>query len=63
MIISRKRFNEKMHEAIERVEKERWMHEKIDRVERECNERINELHKALFQLEQKIARLMGEEKG
>ena len=62
MIISRRKFNEKMAEAIERVEKERWMHEKIDRVERECNERIERLVRHLCDLEQKIARLMGEEK-
>lgn len=62
MIISRKRFNEKISEAIERVEKERWMHDKIDRVERECNERIEGLVRHLCDLEQKIAHLTGEEK-
>ena len=63
MIISRKKLNEKIAEAIERVEIERWMHDKIDRVERECNERIEGLLRHLCDLEQKIARLMGEEKG
>ena len=35
MIISRKKFNEKICEALERQDRERWMNEKIDRVERE----------------------------
>lgn len=63
MIISRRKFNEKMQEAINHVEKERWMHDKIDRVERECEQRITELHKHLWELEQKIDRITEEKRG
>lgn len=35
MIISKKKFNEKIREALEQQEREIWMHERIDRVEGE----------------------------
>lgn len=54
MIISRKKFNEKIQEAINRVETERYIHERIDRVERELGERINEIHRNLFELDNRL---------
>jgi hypothetical protein len=59
MIISKKRFNEKVAEALERAERERYIHEKIERVDRECQERIDGVQRHLFDLEKKIAVLMG----
>lgn len=60
MIISRRRFNEKVHEALERADRERWVHEKIDRVERECSGRIDGLQRQVWDLENKIALLLDE---
>lgn len=63
MIISRRRFNEKVHEALERADRERWVHEKIDRVERDCDGRITNLQKQVWDLENKVALLLDEKKG
>lgn len=63
MIISRKRFNEKIQEAVNQVEKERWISDRIRHLEDECNQRIDGLHRHLCDLEQKIALIMGEKKG
>jgi phage shock protein A len=57
MIISKKKLNEKVCEALERAERERWLHDKIDRVERECNERIDGLHRHIMDLEKQIIEL------
>ena len=57
MIISRKRFEEKMRQAIENAEKERCIFERIDRVNRELAERINELHRHICALEEQIVRM------
>lgn len=59
MIISRKKFNEKIAAAIEQVEKERWLHDKIDRVERECREMVEGVHRRLHDLEMKIQEKKG----
>lgn len=60
MIISKKRFNEKVSEALERADRERYIHEKIDRVQRECQERIDGVCRHLFELEKQVASLMSE---
>ena len=39
MIISKKKFKEKIAEALEKEGRERYIHERIERVERECRER------------------------
>lgn len=57
MIISKKKFDEKVREAVERAERERWVHEKIERVDRECNVRIDNLGRNLYELEKQIAEL------
>ena len=57
MIISRKKFNEKIREAIEQAERERWIHEKIDRVERECNERIEGVLRYCAEFEKRLESL------
>ena len=57
MIISRKKFEEKMRQAIENAEKERYIFERIDRVNRECEERINGFERHLCLLEEKIVRM------
>ena len=62
MIISKKKFNEKVREALEQAERERWLHEKIDRVDRECNERIDRIVNNMIELEGKVALLMDEKK-
>lgn len=63
MIISRKKFNAKICEALERQDRERWMNEKIDRVERECNERINGVLNYCSDLERKLSELMSKREG
>ena len=63
MIISRRRFNEKVHEALDRADRERYVHEKIDRVQRECDERCTGLQRQIWDLENKIALLLDEKKG
>lgn len=60
MIISRKRFNEKVSEELEKRERERWLCERIERAERECNERIDGVMKYVCDLEAKIALLEGD---
>ena len=62
MIISKKKLNEKIREALDREERERWMHEKIDRVERECNERINGVLNYCSDLERKLSTLLEEKR-
>ena len=57
MIISKKKFDQKVREAIEREERERWVHEKIERVERECNIRIDNIGRSLCELEKQIVEL------
>lgn len=57
MIISKKKFNEKVYEALERAEKERWLHDKLDRIERECQEMIEGAHRRMHDLEMKIDEL------
>jgi hypothetical protein len=54
MIISKRKFNEKMHEALEQQERERYIHEKIDRVEREIYSSIDGITRHLCELEQKV---------
>lgn len=60
MIISKKRFNEKVQEALAQQDRERWLHEKIDRVERDCENRIEGVQRYCFELEKKIALLLDE---
>lgn len=57
MIISKKKFDQKVREAIEREERERWVHEKIERVERECNNRIDNIGRSVYELEKQVAEL------
>ena len=57
MIISRKRFEEKMRQAVETAEKERYIFDRIDRVNRELDERITGLHKHVCALEEQIVRM------
>lgn len=54
MIISKKKFDEKIREALAEAERERWLHDKIDRVDRECQERLNGINRHLFELEERI---------
>ena len=54
MIISKKKFNEKIAEALEQAERERWLHDKIDRVERECREMVEGVHRRLYDLEMRL---------
>ena len=54
MIISKKKFNEKITEALERADHERWILDRIATIERECNERIEALHRYLHDLEMKL---------
>ena len=60
MIISKKKFNEKVREALEQADRERWLHEKIDRVDRECQERIDAVQRHCFELEKQIAVILDE---
>ena len=62
MIISKRKFNEKVREALEHAERERWVHEKIDRVDRECHGRIDAVQRHLVDLEGKIALILDEKK-
>lgn len=62
MIISKKKFNEKVREALDQAERERWMYERIERVERECNERIERIVRNMIELESKVALLTDEKK-
>ena len=62
MIISKRKFNEKVREALEQAERERWIHEKIDRVERECQTRLDGMMRHLMSLEEKVALLTDEKK-
>lgn len=62
MIISKKRFNEKVREALEREERERYIHEKIDRIDREWSARFDGLQRYYFELEKKIATLLEEKR-
>ena len=63
MIISKKKFEEKIQEAIHRVEVERYIHEKIDRVQRELEERINGISRHLCELDRDISKLAEEVRG
>lgn len=63
MIISKKKLQEKISEAVERAERERWLHDKIDRVERECQELINGVHRHMHDLEMKIDELKAKHGG
>ena len=54
MIISKKKFNEKVREALEQQDRERFIHEKIDRVDREIHSRIDSVMKHLCELEQQV---------
>ena len=54
MIISKKKLNEKIAEALERAEREHYLHDKIDRVERECREMVEGVHRHLHDIEMKI---------
>ena len=60
MIISKKKFNEKVNEALARAEHERWLVDRIQNVERECNERIEGVLRYVSELEKKIIDLSGE---
>ena len=62
MIISKKRFNEKVREALEREERERYIHEKIDRIDRDWNDRFDSLQRYCFELEKKLATLLEEKR-
>ena len=57
MIISKKKFKEKIAEALEKEGRERYIHERIERVERECQERIEGAHRRMHDLEMKIDEL------
>lgn len=57
MIISRKRLNEKIREALDQADRERWTQEKIDRIEREIHERMDGISRHLFELDRKIGEL------
>ena len=54
MIISKKKLNEKIAEALERAERERYLHDKIDRVERECREMVEGVHRHLHDIEMEM---------
>ena len=54
MIISKRKFNEKVRETLEQQERERYIHEKIDRGDRECHERIDGVIRHLCELEHKV---------
>ena len=58
MIISKKKLNEKIREALEQQERERWVYEKIDRVERDCAERIDNLNRRLCELDRRVSVFM-----
>ena len=58
MIISKKKLNEKIREALEQQERERWVYEKIDRVERDCAERIDNLNRHLCELDRRVSVFM-----
>lgn len=60
MIISKKKFNEKVQEALNRAEHERWLMNRIENVGRECNERIEGVLRYVSELEKKIEELSGE---
>lgn len=54
MIISRKRFNEKIAEAVDRAERERWIQERIRRIEAEFDARIEGVHRRITDLERRL---------
>lgn len=62
MIISKKKFEEKVREALAQQEREKWIHERIAGVERDSCRRDDELSKHLYELEKKIALLLDEKK-
>lgn len=53
MIISKKKFNEKIAEALERAEHERWLLDRIATIERECREMVDGVHRRLHEIEMK----------
>ena len=62
MIISKKKFNEKIAEALNQQDKERYIHEKIDRVDRDCKEMCNHMERHLLDLEMRLAEVLDEKR-
>lgn len=54
MIISKKKFNEKIAEALGRAEHERWLLDRIATIERECREMVDGVHRRLHEIEMKL---------
>ena len=54
MIISKKKFNEKITEALQRAEHDRWLLDRIANIERECREMVEGVHRRLHDLEMKM---------
>ena len=57
MIISKKKFKEKIAEVLEKEAQKRYIHEKIDRIECECREMVEGAHRHIYEVEKKVEEL------
>ena len=62
MIISRKKLNEKISEAVERAEHERYILDRLRSLEDELNSRIDKLHQHVMILERILRRVDDEQR-
>lgn len=56
MIISRKKLNEKIREAVERADQERYILDRLRSLEDELNRRVDQLHQHVMILESVLRR-------
>jgi hypothetical protein len=61
MIISRKKLNKKISEAVDRAEHERYILDRLRSLEDELNGRINKLHQHVIILERILRRVDDEQ--
>ena len=62
MIISRKKLNEKISEAVDRAEHERYILDRLRSLEDELNSRIDKLHQHVMILERILRRVDDEQR-
>lgn len=62
MIISRKKLNEKISEAVDRAEHERYILDRLRSLEDELNGRIDKLHQHVMILERILRRVDDEQR-
>ena len=54
IITNKKKLTEKITEALERAEHERWLLDRIATIERECREMVDGVHRRLHEIEMKL---------